>query len=154
MKHYCRNPRCRSKLPLPVENEHHAFCTRGCHTGFYRSRCRVCERPLAADPMTGAKRCADGHRKYCGRKCASVARANPPDLPGTTPRKFDSRSAHFTGLKIGLAPIRGPARVLDGEVWGHRAWQGAVSSGGVAIQVSRLRHRALVDVTKVPLPNK
>jgi hypothetical protein len=29
-RHRCRNQRCRSKLPAPVENEHHAFCTRGC----------------------------------------------------------------------------------------------------------------------------
>src|SRR5262249_36386247 len=42
-KHYCRNPRCRMKLPASVENEHHAFCCRGCHSSFYRSRCLVCE---------------------------------------------------------------------------------------------------------------
>jgi hypothetical protein len=42
-KHYCRNPRCRMKLPAPVENGHHAFCCRRCHSSFYRSRCLVCE---------------------------------------------------------------------------------------------------------------
>jgi hypothetical protein len=30
LRHRCRNPKCRSKLPKPVANEHHAFCTRGC----------------------------------------------------------------------------------------------------------------------------
>ena len=30
-RHYCRNTHCRSKLKAPVENEHHAFCTPGCH---------------------------------------------------------------------------------------------------------------------------
>ena len=42
-RHYCRNPRCRSKLPAPVTNAREAFCTRGCHRGFYRTRCLVCE---------------------------------------------------------------------------------------------------------------
>jgi hypothetical protein len=30
-RHYCRNTHRRSKLKAPVENEHHAFCTPGCH---------------------------------------------------------------------------------------------------------------------------
>ncbi len=42
-RHYCRNPRCRSKLSAPVSNPREAFCTRGCHAGFYRNRCLVCE---------------------------------------------------------------------------------------------------------------
>ena len=25
-RHYCRNPKCRSKLPKPVSNEREAFC--------------------------------------------------------------------------------------------------------------------------------
>ena len=47
LRHYCRNPRCRSKLKQPVENPRRAFCTRGCHSSFYHSRCLVCERPFA-----------------------------------------------------------------------------------------------------------
>ena len=144
-RHYCRNVRCRSKLSAPVENEHHAFCTRGCHASFYRARCRVCERPLATDPMTGGKRSADGRRKFCGRKCASVARANPRTYRGLPPRRSDSRSAHFTGLKTGLAGIRAPAHVLDVEVFGGRVWQPARSSDGVPVEVSRVRARALQE---------
>jgi hypothetical protein len=45
-RHRCRNPRCKLKLPAPVENEHHAFCCRGCYVSFYRSRCLVCEAPI------------------------------------------------------------------------------------------------------------
>ena len=29
-RHYCRNPRCRTKLKVPVSNRRDAFCTRGC----------------------------------------------------------------------------------------------------------------------------
>ena len=46
LRHYCRNPRCRSKLPKPVANPREAFCARGCHSGFYRKRCLVCEGPM------------------------------------------------------------------------------------------------------------
>jgi hypothetical protein len=46
LRHRCRNPRCRSKLPKPVENEREAFCTRGCHSSFYRKRCLICERGM------------------------------------------------------------------------------------------------------------
>ena len=43
LRHRCRNPRCRSKLPAPVANAREAFCARGCHGAFYRARCLVCE---------------------------------------------------------------------------------------------------------------
>jgi hypothetical protein len=33
-RHHCRNPRCRSKLPAPVESVRKAFCCRGCHSAF------------------------------------------------------------------------------------------------------------------------
>jgi hypothetical protein len=46
MRHYCRNPRCRSKLPAPVSNAREAFCCRGCHGSFYRHRCLICEQPM------------------------------------------------------------------------------------------------------------
>jgi hypothetical protein len=41
---YCRH--CGTQLKVPVDNEHHAFCSRGCHSSFYRSRCLVCEQPF------------------------------------------------------------------------------------------------------------
>jgi hypothetical protein len=153
LRHRCRNPRCRSKLKTPVENNHRAFCCCGCFEAFYRIRCRVCERDITADPMTGSRRQDIGRRKFCGRKCKAKAARFPHDyaweLPHPIPRTIDSRNAHSTGLKSALrgeqrAPISGPKRVLDIEVWGDRPWRDAVSSGGVAIQVSRLRQRALV----------
>src|SRR5260370_35580344 len=55
LRHRCRNPRCRLRLPKPVENEHHAFCCRSCFESFYRARVRVCERDITADPMTGTR---------------------------------------------------------------------------------------------------
>jgi hypothetical protein len=46
VRHFCRNPKCGSKLPKPVSNPREAFCARGCHTSFYLHRCIVCEGPL------------------------------------------------------------------------------------------------------------
>jgi hypothetical protein len=43
------------------------------------------------------------------------------------------------------ANIAGPKHVIAAEVWGGREWTPMVSSGGVAIGVSRLRQRALVE---------
>src|SRR5215831_5079649 len=68
-RHYCRNPRCRSKLPAPVENEHRAFCTRGCFESFYRSRCLVCEEPMRRKVesqrfRSGHAKCRAEHRRF------------------------------------------------------------------------------------------
>jgi hypothetical protein len=43
LRHYCRNPKCRSKLKEPAQNLREAFCARGCHSSFYLKRCGVCE---------------------------------------------------------------------------------------------------------------
>jgi hypothetical protein len=43
MRHYCRNPKCRSRLKAPVSNPREAFCARGCHSSYYRKRCLICE---------------------------------------------------------------------------------------------------------------
>jgi hypothetical protein len=40
--------------------------------------------------------------------------------------------------------IIGPEHVIDAEVFSGREWQPAISSGGVPIEIGRLRARALV----------
>ena len=65
LRHYCRNPRCRSKLPAPVANEREAFCCRGCYSAFYRTRCRCCEQTIEQP--------ARGQRIICKKtKCKSA----------------------------------------------------------------------------------
>jgi hypothetical protein len=56
LRHYCRNPKCRSKLPKPVANPREAFCVRGCHSSFYLKRCRICEGAIAQPSGRGAPR--------------------------------------------------------------------------------------------------
>jgi hypothetical protein len=118
LRHYCRNPRCRTKLSTPVENEHHAFCIRGCYESFYRNRCRVCERDLRKTGKRG-----DANRLYCRppRDCRTEA--------GKWPQQYDYgqlvgfsannvRSAHSTGLKFGLAGNPPSAHGLRDWWWG------------------------------------
>jgi hypothetical protein len=66
LRHHCRNPQCRAKLAAPVSNDREAFCSRGCHAAFFRTRCRVCEKPIE-QPARG------GTRLICNRaKCKST----------------------------------------------------------------------------------
>jgi hypothetical protein len=46
LRHYCRNQKCRTRLPAPVSNPRDAFCCPGCHARFYFRRCIVCERDM------------------------------------------------------------------------------------------------------------
>jgi hypothetical protein len=69
LRHRCRNQRCRMKLSAPTENEHHAFCARGCHASFYHSRCLVCEDPMRRKRSnqrlgTGHKACEAEYRRF------------------------------------------------------------------------------------------
>jgi hypothetical protein len=87
-RHYCRNTHCRAKLAAPVDNEHHAFCTSGCHAIFYRHRCLVCE-----DAM---RRKRDDQRFKNGHKtCQNEYRRFPHvfDYPGVNP-------GHPTGVAM------------------------------------------------------
>src|ERR1700735_4175168 len=66
-RHYCRYPKCRSKLPKPASNEREAFCARGCHTAYYRKRCLVYEGPI--------ERSRDDQKICRKAKCRSAWRA-------------------------------------------------------------------------------
>jgi hypothetical protein len=66
LRHRCRNPRCRLKLPEPVENVKAAFCKRGRFDQFHRRRCVVCEREY--------ERTAEHQRVCRRRKCRAELR--------------------------------------------------------------------------------
>jgi hypothetical protein len=124
LRHRCRNPKCRSKLPAPVANEREAFCARGCHGGFYRKRCLVCEAPMERKTE---------HQLVCGkRKCRNALKANigfgryhaPSNVVSglKTPIKPGMKSglaaatSHITRKKVGphpLNPLRGRGTGTD-----------------------------------------
>jgi hypothetical protein len=67
LRHRCRNPHCRSKLPTPVANPREAFCTKGCRSSFYRKRCVICEREMVRKT---------GNQLVCGkRRCRNTLQA-------------------------------------------------------------------------------
>jgi hypothetical protein len=67
LRHYCRN--CRARLATSVSNAREAFCSPGCHSSFFRPRCRVCEDPIE-QPTRG------GVRFTCNKaKCKRAWRA-------------------------------------------------------------------------------
>jgi hypothetical protein len=93
-------------------------------------------------------------QRYCSQRCRQrTNRAlkpfkNAPRYPSsggaTTPLKKDNKNNALQGAKTLSSPrILAPADVLAVEVF-HRTWMPAVSSDGIAIEVSRLRARALV----------
>jgi hypothetical protein len=86
------------KLPMPVESQHQAFCTKGCHGSFYLSRCLVCENEKPGQ-----------RRKFCRRpKCQTEHKKNPGHYsfpaPGSGVAADGSRSAHLAGLKTAHKP--------------------------------------------------
>jgi hypothetical protein len=102
-RHYCRFPKCRSKLPKPVTSARDAFCTVGCVRGFFRSRCRICERQFERQ---------NEKEKTCGRReCRAAFRRDSERFSG--PRWGDapfvvrpSKKPIKPGVKI--APSEGP----------------------------------------------
>jgi hypothetical protein len=108
MRHFCRNPKCRSKLPTSVSNPREAFCARGCHTSFYRKRCLVCEqmmdRKTEHQLVCGKRRCRNALQGGFdgGRYHASSNVSSPSKTPG------------FIDLKTALTPDR--ARQIAGPV--------------------------------------
>ena len=92
-RHYCRNPRCRSKLPAPVANAREAFCTRGCHSGFYRTRCLVCEakmeRRTENQLICGKRRCRNALQAR-----QSLGRYHAPYASPSSSRQFRATSRH------------------------------------------------------------
>jgi hypothetical protein len=121
-RHRCRNQHCRLKLKAPVENEHHAFCCHGCFDRFYLKRCRVCERDIASNPITGERRKRLSKRHYCGRKCKQEAARFPRvyawGVPEAGKSPVSSRSAHSTHTFFGLAGHRPKAHCLRDWWWG------------------------------------
>jgi hypothetical protein len=107
--------------------------------------CPVCERRVNRQ-MRG--------QRYCSRRCrqkanyaAEVARGDfstsTTALP-TSPEKNKNKLKVLQRAKtLSSYGIFGPADVLDAEVF-NRHWQPTTSGGGVVLQVSRVRPRALV----------
>jgi hypothetical protein len=108
LRHYCRNPRCRSKLPVPVSNSREAFCVMGCYRSFYLHRCLVCEEPI--------KKPKRGVRLLCKKaKCRNAwrTRIGIGRYVASSDAKLSSKEADFIGSKQPLRTDR-PWRIVVG----------------------------------------
>jgi hypothetical protein len=104
VRHYCRNPRCRTKLSDPVENTREAFCCRGCYQQFYRKRCLMCE--AAMDRKAPNQRlCSRRKCKNAYRTSGSLGRYFSQKRPGGRNDVIqDARSPIKPGISSPLAP--------------------------------------------------
>jgi hypothetical protein len=88
-------------------------------------------------------------QRFCSARCKESARRRVRRAPKIThvraklPTNPPKISNGINGGQI--AKIIASPDVLEVEVWGGRDWQPAVSSGGVAIEIGRLRARVLLS---------
>lgn len=125
LRHRCRHPRCRSKLPSPVTNPREAFCCRGCYESFYLHRCRVCECSIE-QPKRGQRvickkaRCRNAFRDKSAFGCYAVssdagsiskAPINAEALRSIEVGQGSSKPAaeHWTGTWAVLRVVAGPS---------------------------------------------
>jgi hypothetical protein len=132
VRHYCRNERCRTKLPNPVENFHHGFCCKSCYSQFYRLRCVVCEKAI---------RRRTHNKRHCGHvRCRLELRRYPHvyafpskiDLPPTK-RRADAKSAHSTGTKMAHFDILWGVSGSPPKHPGLRHWWWGDSDGDLSL---------------------
>jgi hypothetical protein len=127
LRRYCRNPRCRSKLPSPVSNLREAFCCGGCYNSFYLHRCLVCERPMVRKAE---------HQKLCGkRKCRNDFRVLSDlgryyDAPNVS---RPSKNVDFIDPKEAPKPYR-PWRIVAGPELTRRQLRSATVGAEEAIE--------------------
>jgi len=116
LRHYCR--KCRSKLEVPVENLHHAFCTPFCHATYYRARCYVCEELMRRKTEqqkfpAGHVTCRNEYRRFPrAYDYLEIAKTSDPTGRVGTPLE----SADFIDSKPPFAGERPPFKCLS--LWG------------------------------------
>src|SRR5262245_35847756 len=160
LRHRCRNPHCRGKLPAPVENLHHAFCTRGCHASFYRSRCLVCEEQMqrkreSQRVKSGHKKCEAEYRKFPRAYDFLAQNVHIPTFSDESPGKADK-----TGLKSGLKGDRPTAHCLREWCWAgdgegdHSLYdQSGLTLARVVLEGGRYHLRAPIAIPRQSWPS-
>jgi len=102
LRHRCRNPQCRAKLPASVANAREAFCCCGCHSNFFRTRCRVCEAPIE-QPNRGGVRftCNKARCKRAWRAGFGLGRYHTPNHANSIQERPVNK-----GPKVGVSDDR------------------------------------------------
>lgn len=153
LRHYCRNPRCRSKLSTPVENLREAFCTRGCHAQFYRKRCIVCEQSMErkreSQQLCGHRKCEGQFKRlksyrmlgrYHPSSAAVDASRNSIKTGTFLPLKSDRGQVAGPPVDMRVATIGAAEAVKQADKANRRHW----AEAGAAALIQR--HHAPVNV--------
>jgi hypothetical protein len=86
-------------------------------------------------------------QRFCSARCKEKARkaflTTDTGAPANPQKKYNKLKALQRAKALSSTRILAPAHVLAEEVF-NRPWGAATSSGGVAIEIGRLRRRALV----------
>ncbi len=114
-RHFCRNPKCRTKLKAPVSNRREAFCARGCHTSFYLKCCLFCEQPLQRRNKTqrvcrkrrcrNAWRAKAGFGRYVPFSSVSLGSKSPGFVGSKSPPKPDRAWRRLAGPELNLSQL-------------------------------------------------
>jgi hypothetical protein len=158
MRHRCRNPRCRSKLPNPVSNPREAFCTKGCHASFYRKRCLICEgemeRKTEHQLICGKRRCRNAlqARQSLGRYAEPSGCVSPlenPIKPGLKSALKSDRPAaeHWTGVWPPLRVVAAGSPIAANHYHGA-----AVGAGEALAEATRAGKRGYRRADAVAAP--
>ena len=155
-RHMCRNPRCRSRLPAaPVSNPREAFCTRGCHTQFYRKHCIACEqrmeRKRESQQLCGRWKCKNHFAalkahfslgRYHPSSSALDASGKPIKTAIFSPLKSDRGWRLVAGppIDMRLVAIGAVDAVMQADKANRRHW----AEAGAAALIQR--HHAPVNV--------
>jgi hypothetical protein len=158
LRHYCRNPRCRSKLPSPASDPRKAFCTRGCHSSFYLKRCVVCENDKPAGSTARRKLCRrpkcegryrinSAHYSFLGADTTSAANVpRSAQSAGIKSADFDDRSWHIVaGPKITAAVYHCATLPVDPET---------ARRSNAANDWERIRKESAWSKAKAPAPEE
>jgi hypothetical protein len=111
MRKFCRNPKCRMKLPTPTSNERAAFCCRGCHSAYHRRHCLVCDGTIVQPKR--------GERLICKKAaCINAFRDNSATYryQGSQTAESISETPDFIDSKQALKPDRGWFAVAGPEL--------------------------------------
>jgi hypothetical protein len=140
-------------LPSPVTNAREAFCTRGCHGSFYRSRCRVCEasfeRKNERQKVCKKSKCRNAFRagSALGRYHASSDVISPPKNVDSIDSKQPIKPGR--GWRIVAGPKLSPeslrfATTPDGSdsKWEGGSWRRLEAQSKAALEAHFDSHEA------------
>ena len=129
----CRNQRCRSKLPIPTDNDHKAFCSRFCYDQFYNWKCVVCEAEIPRGKYSKPRKCCRSlkcNKDYRNFRDTYVFGLTEPDC------KPDARNPWGTGAFFREEASRSGFRIVAGELSPSALWAATLPGSAATLALA------------------